>query len=110
MRALRMACALRAQLDSARDKRTDPEAELSRIESELESVQGQHRQLELEKESAEKQLKELMARFKLRKVCAEAWRGGEGGLGRGWGRAEFLTRAPCASEWCRRCCIGAIGS
>jgi len=62
-----------AELDSARDKRTDPEAELSRIESELESVQGEHRQLELEKESAEKQLKELMARFKLRKALLH-WR------------------------------------
>ena len=60
-------------LDSARDKRTDPEAELSRIEGELESVQAEHRQLEVEKESAEKQLKELMARFKLRKALLH-WR------------------------------------
>ena len=57
-----------SDLDSARDKRTDPEAELGRIEGELESVQAEHRQLEVEKEHAEKQLKELMARFKLRKV------------------------------------------
>jgi len=62
-----------SDLDSARDKRTDPEAELSRIEGELESVQAEHRQLEVEKESAEKQLKELMARFKLRKALLH-WR------------------------------------
>lgn len=43
-------------LDSARDKRTDPESELARIEGELESVQAEHRQLEVEKESAEKQV------------------------------------------------------
>jgi len=51
-----------SELDSARDKRSDPEAELSRIEEELEAVQAEHRQLEAEKESAEKQLKELMVR------------------------------------------------
>ena len=62
-----------ADLDSARDRRTDPEAELSRIEGELESVQAEHRQLEVEKEAAEKQLKELMARFKLRKALLH-WR------------------------------------
>ena len=62
-----------SELDSARDKRIDPEAELSRIEGELESVQAEHRQLEAEKESAEKQLKELMARFKLRKALLH-WR------------------------------------
>ena len=32
-----------SELDSARDKRSDPEAELSRIEMELEAVQGEHR-------------------------------------------------------------------
>lgn len=31
-------------------------------------IQTEHRQLEAEKEKAEKELKELMARFKLRKV------------------------------------------
>ena len=61
------------ELDSARDKKSDPEAELSRIEEELEAVQGEHRQLEAEKDSAEKQLKELMARFKLRKALLH-WR------------------------------------
>ena len=35
--------------------------------------QAEHRQLEVEKESAEKQLKELMARFKLRKALLH-WR------------------------------------
>ena len=60
-------------LDSARDKKSDPEIELSRIEQELEAVQSEHRQLEAEKESAEKQLKELMARFKLRKALLH-WR------------------------------------
>jgi len=62
-----------SELDSARDKKSDPEAELSRIEEELEAVQGEHRQLEAEKDSAEKQLKELMARFKLRKALLH-WR------------------------------------
>ena len=32
------------------------------------AVQGEHREVEVEKEKAEKELKELMARFKLRKV------------------------------------------
>ena len=32
-----------SELDSARDKKSDPEAELSRIEEELEAVQGEHR-------------------------------------------------------------------
>ena len=46
---------------------------MGRIEGELESVQAEHRQLEVEKEAAEKQLKELMARFKLRKALLH-WR------------------------------------
>ena len=62
-----------AELESARSKKSDPNAELARIEEELEAVQQEHRQLEVEKESAEKQLKELMARFKLRKALLH-WR------------------------------------
>lgn len=31
------------ELDSARDKKSDPEAELKEIEMELEKVQGEHR-------------------------------------------------------------------
>ena len=126
-----------AELDHARDKRTNPEEELSKLNDELEAVQSEHRQvqrsshahrvliiacsstpqrvlvasspphhhrlllssppltlptprshlsktnasshlcsspqLEVEKESAEKQLKELMARFKLRKALLH-WR------------------------------------
>jgi len=62
-----------AELDHARDKRTNPEEELSRLNDELEAVQSEHRDLEVEKESAEKQLKELMARFKLRKALLH-WR------------------------------------
>uniref|UniRef100_A0A7S2CEE8 PH domain-containing protein n=1 Tax=Haptolina brevifila TaxID=156173 RepID=A0A7S2CEE8_9EUKA len=61
------------ELDSARDKKSDPEAELKEIEQELEKVQAEHRELESEKEKAEKQLKELMARFKLRKALLH-WR------------------------------------
>jgi len=61
------------ELDSARDKKSDPEAELKEIEMELEKVQGEHRDLESDKEKAEKQLKELMARFKLRKALLH-WR------------------------------------
>ena len=58
-------------LDSARDKKSDPEIELSRIEQELEAVQSEHRQLEAEKESAEKQLKELMARKDMERARIE---------------------------------------
>jgi len=62
-----------ADLENARAKRSDPEKELAQIEKELEEVQAEHRQLEAEKDSAEKQLKELMARFKLRKALLH-WR------------------------------------
>ena len=62
-----------AELDSIKSKSTNPEAELSKLNDELEAVQAEHRQLELEKETAEKQLKELMARFKLRKALLH-WR------------------------------------
>jgi len=61
------------ELGSARNKRLNPEEELSMIEKDLESVQAEHRQLESEKEQAEKMLKELMARFKLRKALLH-WR------------------------------------
>jgi len=62
-----------SDLENARAKRSDPEKELAQIEKELEEVQSEHRQLEAEKDSAEKQLKELMARFKLRKALLH-WR------------------------------------
>jgi len=62
-----------AELDTAMERRADAEAALSSIEKELESVQNEHRQVELEKERAEKELKELMARFKLRKSLLH-WR------------------------------------
>ena len=60
-------------LDDATAKKSDPEGELQMLNDELEAVQAEHRQLEAEKESAEKQLKELMARFKLRKALLH-WR------------------------------------
>jgi septal ring factor EnvC (AmiA/AmiB activator) len=62
-----------SDLENARAKRSDPEKELAQIEKELEEVQSEHRQLEAGKDSAEKQLKELMARFKLRKALLH-WR------------------------------------
>ncbi len=43
------------------------------IERELEAIQQEHKQVGLEKERAEKELKELMARFKLRKSLLH-WR------------------------------------
>ena len=62
-----------AELDSALEMRSNPEEELSQLNAELDAVQAEHRQLEVEKETAEKQLKELMARFKLRKALLH-WR------------------------------------
>jgi len=66
------------QIESAIDllalgKGSDADQALLSIEKELESVQGEHREVEVEKEKAEKELKELMARFKLRKALLH-WR------------------------------------
>jgi len=62
-----------AELESATGRRADAEAALTSIEKELEAVQLEHRTVENEKEKAEKELKELMARFKLRKSLLH-WR------------------------------------
>lgn len=61
------------QLDGAQALRNDAEEELTSIEKELETVHTEHRQVEVEREKAEKELKELMARFKLRKALLH-WR------------------------------------
>jgi len=61
------------ELEGAREKRSLSEDALRSIERDLEAVQTEHRQLESEKEKAEKELKELMARFKLRKALLH-WR------------------------------------
>jgi len=60
-------------VDKAMTRRADADNELASIEKELESVQLEHHKVELEKEKAEKELKELMARFKLRKSLLH-WR------------------------------------
>uniref|UniRef100_A0A7S4F0R7 Uncharacterized protein n=2 Tax=Chrysotila carterae TaxID=13221 RepID=A0A7S4F0R7_CHRCT len=62
-----------AELDSAAARRAAADAELASIERDLEAVQLEHHKMELEKEKAEKELKELMARFKLRKSLLH-WR------------------------------------
>uniref|UniRef100_A0A7S3ARV1 PH domain-containing protein n=1 Tax=Haptolina ericina TaxID=156174 RepID=A0A7S3ARV1_9EUKA len=65
--------AAQMELEGARERRSDTEDTLRKIDSSLETVQTEHRQLEAEKEKAEKELKELMARFKLRKALLH-WR------------------------------------
>jgi len=65
--------AAQMELEGARGNRSDAEDALRKIEGNLETVQTEHRQLEAEKEKAEKELKELMARFKLRKALLH-WR------------------------------------
>jgi hypothetical protein len=61
------------QIENALGKSSDADTALLSIEKELEAVQGEHREVEVEKEKAEKELKELMARFKLRKALLH-WR------------------------------------
>jgi len=62
-----------AELDAARERKFDPEAEYVRVEKEYEATQDEQRRVDKDKEKAEKQLKELMARFKLRKALLH-WR------------------------------------
>lgn len=62
-----------AELDGALSRRSEAEAQLTAIEKDLEAVQTEHRHVEMEKDKAEKELKELMARFKLRKSLLH-WR------------------------------------
>lgn len=62
-----------AELTNAMSRRADADAELAAIEEEWQSVQSEHHKVEMEKEKAEKELKELMARFKLRKSLLH-WR------------------------------------
>ena len=54
-------------------RRADAESQLTSIEKELDAVQSEHKAVEAEKVKAEKELKELMARFKLRKSLLH-WR------------------------------------
>jgi len=61
------------QIESSLELGANADAALQTIEQELEAVQGEHREVEVEKEKAEKELKELMARFKLRKALLH-WR------------------------------------
>mmetsp|Transcript_37732 Transcript_37732/g.124510 ORF Transcript_37732/g.124510 Transcript_37732/m.124510 type:complete len:350 (-) Transcript_37732:30-1079(-) len=65
--------AAEADIDAAVHRRADAEAALATVDKELSEVQKTHREVEAEKERAEKELKELMARFKLRKSLLH-WR------------------------------------
>jgi DNA repair exonuclease SbcCD ATPase subunit len=65
--------AAESELSNALGKHSNTDEALSNIEKELEAVQVEHREVEIEKEKAEKELKELMARFKLRKALLH-WR------------------------------------
>lgn len=61
------------QIESSLGQGGNADSALQTIEAELEAVQGEHREVEVEKDKAEKELKELMARFKLRKALLH-WR------------------------------------
>jgi len=61
------------QIESALGQGGAADTALQTIEAELSAVQAEHREVEVEKDKAEKELKELMARFKLRKALLH-WR------------------------------------
>ena len=60
-------------LDNAASSRAEAEREVSDIEKELESLDHEASQMEVEKDRSERELKDLMARFKLRKSLLH-WR------------------------------------